>query len=47
VHDCAENKRRDHHTDQLNERVAERLHRLAGIGKKYPTRTPIAISTWI
>jgi hypothetical protein len=34
VHDRAEDDRRDHHLDERNEAVTERLERDAGIGKE-------------
>jgi hypothetical protein len=36
VHHGAEDHRGDHHLDELDEAVAERLQRLAGVGKKMP-----------
>ena len=47
-HDGAEDDRRDDHLDQLDEAVAERLHRRAGLRKKWPSSTPMtmAVITW-
>src|SRR5262249_51648451 len=38
VHDGAEDHRRDHHLDELNETVAERLERLSGFGEEIAHR---------
>ena len=36
MHDGAENDRRDQHLDQLDEGIAERLHRCADLGVEVP-----------
>ena len=42
VHHRAEDHRRDHHLDQRDEAVAERLQRDAGVAEnRWPIRTPM------